>query len=184
MPKLQWNYITFVIVALLILSGCEQPRAAPPPFSALSKQIIELEVVDQVVHYRCQSFWSYGKFSELSDDDLRARFEERYDVEAEDFEFSFDGRNHSTITECYIYGIISKSQDRYRADFLWFLNPLGLDFIEDGFEKSNHGLSWKGDVKGVPTTNEVECPLQDSIYEAWQHPVGHCHGHVWWPVSS
>jgi len=30
----------------------------------------------------------------------------------------------------------------------------------------------------------IECPPQDSVYKAWQQPVGHCHKHIWWPTSS
>jgi len=52
------------------------------------------------------------------------------------------------------------------------------------FKELEHRLSWEGEIDGIPATIKIECPPQDSIYEAWQHPVGHCHGHVWWPVSK
>jgi len=195
------RYLALIIACLLSLLGCAQPPPSPPPAAPMpslpptappsepplleeTKQIIEVEVVDQVVQYQCQCFWSEEKFSQLSENDLKARFKGKYSVDARDFEFSFDKTNYSTITKCRVCGAISKSRVRYTADFLWLLNPLGLDFIEDHFKESNHGLSWEGKINGVLTTMEVECPPKDSIYKAWQDPVGHCHGHIWWPVSS
>ena len=186
------KYFALIIVCLLIFFGCAQPPpslppAAPSPKSPLlreTKQIIEVKAVDQIVLYQCQSFWTEEKFSQLAENDLKARFKEKYNVDARDFEFRFNEASHSTITKCQVYGAISKSTDSYRADFLWLLSPLSLDFIDDHFEESNHGLSWEGEINGVLTIIKVECPLQDSIYKAWQHPVGHCHGHIWWPAFS
>lgn len=185
--KSRWIYVIPLVIALLVLSSCAQAEVGPPPTGEetkqITKQIIEVKAVDQIVSYHCQSFWTEERFSKLSEQDLKAKFKEKYKVDAREFEFSFDEASHSTTIECQVYGSISKSADRYTADLLWFLTPLGLDFIDDDFEKSNHGLSWEGEIDGVPTTIEVECPPQDSIYEAWQDPVGHCHGHIWWPVS-
>ena len=176
------RYLIPIILILLILFGCAQ-RGAGPPISKETKQIIEVEVVDQTVRYHCQSFWTQDEFLKLSEDDLIVRFKEKYNVDARKFAFSFDEANRSTTIECHIYGAISKGAKEYTADFLWLLNPLGLDFIKNEFDESNHGLSWEGTIKGVPTTIKVECPRQESVYKDWQHPVGHCHGHVWWPVS-
>ena len=51
---------------------------------------------------------------------------------------------------------------------------------------SKEGLFWEGKVDGIPTSITIELPLQETAYKAWEHPVGHCHGHVWWtmPVPS
>jgi hypothetical protein len=154
------------------------------PISEEAKQIIEVEVVDQTVRYQCQFFWTKEHFSHLSETDLKARFEEKYDIDAREFEFSFNAAKHSTITRCHIYGTIWESGNRYTADLLWLLRPNDLDFIDDNFKKSKTGLSWEGTINGVPTSIKVKCPRQESVYEAWQHPVGHCHGHIWWPASS
>lgn len=179
--KSRWICVISSVIALLILPGCAQLRPGPLPTSEEAERIIEVEAVDQVVHYRCQCFWDEEEFSELSENELETRFKDRYKVDARDFESSFDEANHSTVTECYIYGTISKSQSRCTADFLWLLNPLELDFIDDHFKEFESGLSWQGSVKNIPTSIEVKCPPQGSVYEAWQYPVGHCHGHVWWP---
>jgi len=181
---LRWSYSILPIVILLSLLGCAQPMPEPPAADVETKQIITIEARDQLLCYQCQSFWSEGKFSKLSESELKARFAGKYNVKARDFEFSFDKASHSTITKCRVYGAISKGQDRYTADFLWLLNPLGLDFIDDNFKESKHGLSWEGKLASVLTTIEVECPPQDSVYKAWQYPVGHCHGHIWWQVAS
>ena len=73
---------------------------------------------------------------------------------------------------------------KYSATFFWLLRPLGLDFIDSDFEESEKGLFWEGLVNGIPTSVSVDLPAIDrSVYEAWQHPVGHCHAHVWWEIA-
>ncbi len=59
-----------------------------------------------------------------------------------------------------------------------------LSFINNNFEETKEGLSWDGEVDGILTSITVKLPLQESVYEAWQHPVGHCHGHVWWTMPA
>ena len=80
------------------------------------------------------------KFLEVSEDDLKAGFERKYDIDAREFEFSFEPASHSIITRSYIYGTITKSQSKYTADLLWLLGPYALDFINDNFKKSKTGL--------------------------------------------
>jgi len=132
-----------------------------------------------VLLYRCQSFWSAKKFPELSQDDLETRFEEKYNVDAREFQFSFDPATQTTVTRCRIYGIITASGNKYTADLLWLLRPYRLDFIDNDFKESKTGLSWKGSINDITMSIKVKCPPQDCVYEAWQHPVGHCHGHIW-----
>jgi len=170
----RWGYFILLIVGLLISFGCGQPQGGVPPTG-------EAELI-----YQCQRFWTEEQFSALSDANLMELFNQTYDVDAGDFNFSFDETNHSTITECLVYGKISKSGDEYVAYFTWFLDPLGLDFIYDKFEESKTGLSWEGNINGVPTTIRIECPPQDSVYGVGPYGVGvgHCHAHIWWPVSS
>jgi PGF-CTERM protein len=57
-----------------------------------------------------------------------------------------------------------------------------LSFINNKFEESKEGLSWDGEVDGIPTSITIKLPPQESVYEAWEQPVGHCHGHVWWTM--
>ncbi len=73
------------------------------------------------------------------------------------------------------------SDDRVTADFLWFLNTWGLDFIDDKFNETNWGLEWTGVLNGIRTRIIVRVPEQLTPYKAWNTPYGHCHGHVWWP---
>jgi len=169
---LRRRHFILLIIALLILFGCAQQGGTLPPAG-------ENEVI-----YQSQRFWTEEQFSAISDTDLMELFQKKYDVDARDFNFTFNGTSHSTITQCHVYGEVSKSGDEYVADFSWFLDSLTLDFINDNFEESETGLSWEGNINGVPTSIRIACPKQDSVYEAWQHPVGHCHAHIWWPASS
>jgi len=189
------RYLILIILSLLILFGCAQPGAGLAPPAEGTKQIIEVKVVDQLVHYQCQSFWVEEKFAGILADKTGfevktveefnknvARYGERGEyVVLRSIKFNEDKR--ATILTAEIHNAISKSGDSYHATFLWLLQPLGLDFIDDNFNESKHGLSWEGRIDSISTTIKVECPSQDSVYEAWQQPVGHCHGHIWWPVS-
>ena len=180
---MKWECFIVIISSLLILPGCAPQEIKPPLAGEEAKRIIEVEVDDQILIYQCQSFWSAKRFPELSEEDLEARFKEKYDVDAREFDFSFEPANRSTVTKCRIYGAITKSTNRYTADLLWLLRPYELDFINDNFKKSTTGLSWQGTINGIGMSIKVKCPPQDCAYEAWQEPVGHCHGHIWWPVS-
>ncbi len=81
-----------------------------------------------------------------------------------------------------VVGRVWVSDGEVTADFLWLLTPLGLDFIESHFEETNHGLFWRGVIDGVETLVNVYLPKQPVAYRAWGEPVGHCHGHAWWPL--
>jgi len=38
--------------------------------------------------------------------------------------------------------------------------------------------------QGIPTTVTVKLPTIDNfVYKAWEHPIGHCHAHVWWSTE-
>ena len=95
-------------------------------------------------------------------------------------------KKKATVLNCDIHGAISESEGEYYATFKWLLVTLGLDFIDDNFKESEEGLSWEGEVGGIQTGITIKLPPQESVYEAWKRPVGHCHGHVWWvmPVPS
>ena len=171
-----------IISSLLILFGCTQPNAG------LKSPCEETELV-----YQRQSFWTEEEFLDMWAD--KAKFESGFKAELEatsknyrittgEFEFCFDQESCSTIATCHIDGAISKRGKQCRGRFGWLLEPIGLDFINSNFEQSNHGLSWEGITSGISITIEIECPPQDCIYKAWQEPVGHCHQHIWWPISS
>ena len=171
MHKVRRGYFILLIIGLLILFGCGEQGYGLPHGE------------EDGMIYQGQCFWFAEEFSGLSEDDLMELFQEKYDVDARDFNFTFNETDHSAVIECHVYGQVSKSGNNYRANFSWLLTPLGLDFIADNFSESKAGLSWEGTVDGVPTTIRIECPAQDLVYKAWQQPVGHCHAHTWWPAS-
>lgn len=168
------SYFILLITGLLILFGCGGQGCG----------LLHGEEAEMI--YQGQRFWAAEEFSGLSEDNLTELFQGKYDVDARDFNFTFNETSYSTITQCHVYGEISKSGDEYVAYFSWFLNPLGLDFINDNFEESRTGLSWEGNIDGVPTSIKIECPPQESVYGVGSYGVGvgHCHAHIWWPTSS
>ena len=48
--------------------------------------------------------------------------------------------NNSVIIEFDVTGKVWVSDGHYTADFLWMLEPLGLDFINNHFKESTHEL--------------------------------------------
>lgn len=155
-----------------------------------SKCQIEMEVDGKVLHYRKIQTWSEGPFYNVLENrtefksSLRNQFKETYDVQASNFGMKFLEDNHSTVFKCDILGKISESEEEYTATFLWFLNPQGLDFIEDSFDESKDSLTWIGEIDDIRTNIIIRLPKQDSNYREWGDPVGHCHGHVWWPKTQ
>lgn len=180
---MKWGAL-IIIASLLIPPGCASDEVKPQLAGEETMRVVEVEVIDQVLLYQCQSFWSAEKFARISGDDLRERFKEKYDVDAREYEFSFDPANHSTVTLCRVYGTLTRSGNKYTADLLWLLRPCGLDFIDNDFKESKTGLSWEGTINSLSMSIKVKCPPQDGVYQAWQHPVGYCHGHIWWPASQ
>jgi hypothetical protein len=186
-----------LIFMVLIMGGC----AAPTQTIELSnltqtKSIVRVETEGVVVHYQNESYWEEGQYSIILQNrakfssDLIAKFVEdvsRHGEKCEDVantNVEFNEEERSTILKCDIHGAISRTGNSYHATFFWLLRPLGLDFIDNHFEESERGLFWQGSVDGVPTTITVELPTIDGfIYKAWEHPVGHCHAHVWWEIA-
>ena len=68
-------------------------------------------------------------------------------------------------------------------DTSWVLSMYNLDLIENGFRETNHTLTWSGAVNNTIINIEFILPMQNQSYTAWGYPVGHCHAHVWWPLS-
>ena len=162
--KLRWSYIIALVMALLTLSGCAQPMSGPPSAGEETKQIITIEARDQILRYQWQSFWTEEKFSQLSENDLKARFKEKYKVKAENFEVSFDKTKKSTILICDIEGAMY-SANQY--EFHWLLGDLPFDLF--AFKQSEKELTYEGKVNDVPTTIRLIFP----------YAISHCHEHVW-----
>ncbi len=181
-----------VITVILPFGTAQQPLHDNRELNSNITVVVE----DTIVHYQKQSFWTEREFKAILEDkeeyktvvinDLAekiAKYGERGEYAA-GTEVEFDEPRKATVLRCDIHDAVTKSDDRYRATFIWLLKPLGLDFIDDKFKEYNDGLLWKGELSGIPTSITVAVPLQESVYKAWQRPVGHCHGHVWWTISA
>jgi hypothetical protein len=190
--------LTAICVSIMLIGiGISPLWAAQPgvvPETGLLENYITVEVEGTVIHYQKQSFWNESEFSAILENK-----EEFKNAVIKDFtekllgygeggesavgtDVEFDETKRVTVLKCDIHGAITKSDDSYRATFLWLLRPLGLSFINNNFEESKGGLSWDGKVDGVPTSIIVKLPPQELVYKAWEQPVGHCHGHVWWTM--
>ena len=185
------------VCAMLIGIGVSPLWAAQPgvvPETGLLENSITVEVEGTVIHYQKQSFWNESEFSAIWEnkeefknaviqdfDEKLSRYGERGES-AVGADVKFDEAEKATVLKCDVHGAITKSDDGYRATFLWLLRPLGLSFINDKFEESKEGLSWDGEVDGIPTSITIKLPPQESVYEAGEPSVGHCHGHVWWTM--
>jgi len=185
--------LLLIVMLLATVSGCAAPAEVPPAEEKGEiRRVVEVKAEGLTLHYLRQSFWGEERFSNYlaNQAQFRADFKEDFErglaqsdvsVSASDYSFSFDSATHSTVAQCDVHSAISKRDNRYHATFFWLLKPLGLDFIDDDFKESETGLSWEGVIKGIPTTVTVKLPTIDSlVYEAWQHPIGHCHAHAWW----
>jgi hypothetical protein len=200
MRKIRWLRLILIFV-LLIMVGCAAPSHTPSQLMELIdltqiKSITRVETEDLVLHYQNESYWEEGKYSLILQDqakfssDLISKFVEDISTHGEKSEevananVKLNEVNKSTILECDICGAISRTDNNYHATFFWLLRPLGLDFIDDHFEESEKGLFWQGSVDSIPTTITVELPtINGFVYKAWEHPIGHCHAHVWWEIT-
>jgi hypothetical protein len=169
----------------------EYAVAADVEFEETKKAtVLTVEVERIIIHYQKQSFWNESEFFGILENreefktaliqdftEKISRYGERGEY-AVDADVEFDEPKKATVLKCDVHDAITETDDSYRATFIWLLSPLGLDFIDDKFEESKEGLSWDGEVDGISTSITIKLPLQESVYEAWQQPVGHCHGHV------
>jgi len=186
--------LCYLLVIGLFISGSYATalEREPEKEGGELKNVIEVRAEGTILHYQKESFWNETKFSEIMENktdfifDLIKNFNESLSVCGEGGERAINAqveineKNKSTILRCDIYGAIRKSGNSYHATFFWLLRPLELDFIDDHFEESREGLSWEGSVSGIQTTITIKLPPQNVAYVAWQHPIGHCHAHVWW----
>lgn len=155
------------------------------------KDSIRVEAEGIVLHYENESLWDEDQFSWILEhktefrSELIEQFNESLSTYGERGEYAVDANvefnetRKSTILKCDVLGAVSKSGSRYHATFRWLLRPLGLDFIDNGFEHPENGLYWEGSISGVPTTITLSFPVS---VPAWGQPNGHCHAHVWWVV--
>ena len=186
------------VCAVLIGVGVSPLWAAQSgvvPETGLLENNITVEVEGTIIHYQKQSFWNESEFSAIlkNKEEFKTSMIENFkkelstyrerDEQAVNAEVVFDEERKSTILTCDIQGAMLRSG---YFTFRWLLDPFKLDFIDDKFKESKEGLSWDGEVDGIPTNISIKLPSQKTVYAAWEQPVGHCHAHVWWtmPVPS
>jgi hypothetical protein len=166
------NIILIVIMLLVVgLSGCKVAEYTVETYAVDAERIIRIDAEGDVLHYQETLLWNESKFLEILEDksyfydNQIAEFKETYEVDADNFEINFIQDKDSTLLSCDIYG---KFNEKW-YDFHWFLNPLGLDFLDSPFEKSERRLSWEGVVGETRTVIILEFPF----------PIDNCHAHVW-----
>lgn len=79
-------------------------------------------------------------------------------MNAGNFDVKTDKKEKSTILKCDVYTEFRTSY----YDFHWFPRPLGLDFLDDHFARSERELSWEGSLDGVRTTILLKFPFRIS----------------------
>jgi len=178
-------FITTCVCTVLIGIGVSPLWAVQPgvvPETGLLENYITVEVEGTVIHYQKQSFWNESEFSAILENreefknEVIQDFDEKMYHERGEYavgaDVEFDEMQKATVLKCDVHGAITKSDDSYRATFLWLLRPLELSFIKNNFKEFKEGLSWEGTINGVSTSITLEFPAS----------IGHCHGHVWWTM--
>ena len=189
--KLSRIIIAVLVAAMLFLMGsCAPAPTAPSPMpenetpaapSATPEEIelgelkelernIVMEAEGETLHYLEEKKWADDEFSRLIQEEGKfsskqiQEFKVTYGVDAGNFDVETDEKEKSTILKCDAY---VKFDTWY--DFHWFLKPLGLDFLDDHFERSDRELSWEGSLDGVKT----------AILLKFLFEINNCHAHVW-----
>lgn len=171
--------IVFLVAAIFCLISSFAPEPTTPSPIREKKEFSELKELErniiieaegETLHYFEKKKWAKDEFSKIVEEEDKFRsnqiekFKTTYRVNAGNFDLEIDKKEKSTIFKCEIY---VKFDNWY--DFHWFLRPLGLDFIEDHFERLEKKLSWEGSLKGVKT----------KILLKFTFKIGNCHAHVW-----
>jgi hypothetical protein len=162
------------------------PAPTPTPAPTSSPQITEkpelgelkefernilIEAEGEILRYFEEKRWAEGEFSILVEDEDSfssnqiEEFKATYQVNVGNFDVKTDKKEKSTILKCDVYIELRTSY----YDFHWFLRPLGLDFLDDHFARSERDLSWEGSLDTVRTTILLKFPFK----------ISNCHAHVW-----
>ena len=166
--------IIFLIVIPLLVIGllsCKETAPAIEINGDTTERMIRIDAEGDVLHYKETLLWDEEKFLEILEEKSSfynnqvAEFKKTYEVDADNFEIKFIQDRNSTILSCDIYG---KFNEKW-YDFHWFLNPLGLDFLDSPFEESETNLSWEGIIEETQTSIILEFPFT----------IDNCHAHVW-----
>jgi hypothetical protein len=171
-------------------------QSQPPPLKkpVLKRKMIELSVTDSTIIYVERDYYEvtgpsqYGSLCQSLTSNLTEEVKRMYFTIVKYGNLStLCIRSNSSVivtVSFQVYGKMWVSNGEVYADFLWFLTPNHLDFIQSQFNETTSGLTWQGTINGVNTYIEVRLPHQSTPYKAWGEPVGHCHGHAWWPKGG
>jgi len=161
--------ISFIL--LIIFSGCSEKGTSPEINIDEAERIIRMDAEGDVIHYEETVFWNEEDFSGILEDESqfldtsKNEFNDTFEVDADNFDVKFVEDENSTVFSCDIH----EKFNGERYDFLWFLNPLGLDFLDSPFTRSEKQLSWGGTLEGKPTF----------IVLNFSFSIDNCHAHVW-----
>ncbi len=168
--------VTGLAILGMLTGSCSKapnPNPAPKKPSTMTisegKITIEIKAEGGTLYYFEKKRWAANESPELKEKDkFRSnqieKFKATYRVNAANFNVEIDKEEKTTDLKCNIY---VKFDTWY--DFHWFLRPLGLDFIDNHFERREKELSWKGCLDGVKTTILLKFPFR----------INNCHAHVW-----
>jgi len=165
------------------LGGCiESTTQTPAKTNNPIKIDIRTEVERVIIHYQEESFWTDDEFSRILENKnkFRSDFIEKFSDNVSKYgerketvanaEIEFNSERKSTILKCDVHDAVSKSGNDYHSTFRWFLGPLGLDFLDDHFERFGNKLSWEGSINDVRYTIVLNFPAS----------IDNCHAHIWW----
>ncbi len=163
--------VAILFLLLIIFSGCSVKATSSEINIDEAERIIRMDTEGEVIHYEETVFWDEEDFSGILEDEsqffntIKSYFNNTFEVNSDNFDVEFVEDENSTVFSCDIY----EKFNGERYDFLWFLNPLGLDFLESPFSRSEKQLSWGGTLEGKPTF----------IVLNFSFSIDNCHGHVW-----
>jgi hypothetical protein len=175
-----WSLAIAVLAVTIVFSigGCAPAPTAPLPtpekiepgeLQELERNIV-IEAEGETLHYFEEKRWAEDEFSRLiqGEDKFSSnqidKFKAAYEVNANSFDVQIDVKERASILKCEVYTEFNR-----HYDFHWFLKPLGLDFLDDHFERSGSELSWEGSLEGVKTSILLKFPFK----------ISNCHAHVW-----
>ncbi len=187
------SYYYMLRVATIAGKSTTTSTVSPPVMKPPVERKVIAEVKDSTISYREAIVYEKGVFRTIVDSwretssNISNDVVNRYgrNIRIVDVKCHYMEVNDTVTVEFTVLDKVwtTSGGGRY-ADFLWLLTPLNLDFINNHFEETNKGLFWEGMIDGVRTSVEVLLPPQPVPYRAWQQPIGHCHGHVWWGKTS
>jgi hypothetical protein len=141
-----------------------------------SQIYIEIKAEGEILHYQREAFLNEEDFSEIlkSKEKLQSaswqiddfkKILKRYNRQVVNPNMEFDEVRKSIVFICDITG----AKEGNWFDFDWFLRPLGLDFLDNHFERREKELFWEGKVDGKMTRISIKFPFS----------ISNCHEHVW-----